>query len=126
MPDYNPEVTEFLRNVAAYRARFPSAVSVWGPVFAEATLIDTMMTEHGARQEDRLATEVVTGRQGFRTVDPSPKDTSATTAHQPNAAVLNDNNTSTTLYHLRTPAQQPKVEELRRVVYASARAAGYR
>ena len=49
---YNREVTELLRNAATYRARFSTAVSVWGPVFAEATLIDTMMAERGARQED--------------------------------------------------------------------------
>ena len=93
------EVTEFLRIAAAYRARCPTAVSIWGPVFAKAKLIDTMMAESGAISAAPSTTtalfsdpEVVAERKGFRTVDPSPKNT-----HQPHAAAApNNNRTSTT------------------------------
>lgn len=61
-----PEVREFLRVVEAYKETFPTAVSIWGPVSAKGSLIDTMMAEH-------LATEVVAGRRGFATVGPPTK-----------------------------------------------------
>ena len=113
---YNREVTELLRNAATYRARFPTAVSVWGPVFAEATLIDTMMAERGARQEDlgrRWAPRIQNGGSiAQRHINHNRTPTQCISSQrQPHI-----NHTQHTI------AQQPQVDELRRVVYAGARA----
>jgi len=58
---------EFLRVVGDYKAAFPTAVSTWGPVFAKATRIGTMIAEHLARQEDLKETRA----SGFETVGPN-------------------------------------------------------
>ena len=77
-PTEQPKVMEFLRVDGDYKAAFPTAISKWGPVFAKATRIGTMIAEHLARQEDLKETRA----PGFETVGPNSNKRSTAQQHK--------------------------------------------